>query len=58
MPAPNLKQIVATTARLESRQFPLFEEPSHTVVFDLAFRKDKHFDKASGKVLLRDEEEL
>ncbi len=48
---PPLDQVVAAKAGLESRQFPLFEEPTHTVVFDFAFKRDSYFDGAAGRMV-------
>lgn len=48
--SPTGWKVVATQARLESRQYPLFEEPSNTVVFDFAFNRDFYFDQVTKKM--------
>ena len=46
--SPTGWQIAAAEARLESSQFPLFEEPSHMVVYTISFKRDTYFDPATG----------
>ena len=35
-------------ARLESVVYPLFTEPTHMVVFDIAFKRETYFDGSFG----------
>ena len=51
--SPTGWKMVASDAHLESKRHPLFEEPSHTVVYNLVFRRDTYFDPATGKLLRR-----
>jgi len=41
-------QIINTKARLESTKYPLFSEPTHFIVFDVAFKRETYFDGAFG----------
>jgi len=45
-------KIVNTKSRLESVVYPLFTEPTHMVVFDVAFKRETYFDGSFG-VLVR-----
>ena len=49
--SPTGWKLVTTDARLESRHYPLFEEPSPIVVFDFAFSKKVYFNPVTGKVM-------
>ena len=40
--------VVSTKARLESITYPLFTEPTHMVVFDIAFKRETYFDGSFG----------
>ena len=44
-------RVMATQARIESRQYPLIEEPTNIVVFDFAFKRESYFDPKLGKVV-------
>ncbi len=46
--SPTGWQIIAAEARLESAQYPLFEEPSHMVVYTISFKRDIYFDTNTG----------
>ena len=46
--SPTGWQIVAAEARLESAQYPLFEEPSHMIVYTISFKRDVYFDTNTG----------
>ena len=35
-------------SRLESVVYPLFTEPTHMVVFDIAFKRETYFDGSFG----------
>ena len=48
--SPTGWKVKAAVARLESRQYPLFEEPTHTVVYEFAFSRNVYFDQVSGKL--------
>ena len=37
--------------RLESVVYPLFTEPTHMVVFDIAFKRETYFDGSFGVLL-------
>ena len=39
---------VTTSFRLESVVYPLFTEPTHMVVFDVAFKRETYFDGSFG----------
>ena len=43
-------KIIGADSRLESRQYPLFKEPTPIVIFELAFRRDKFYDPQTGTV--------
>lgn len=43
-------KVVATSSHLESKQYPLFEEPSNIVVFDFAFRKEPFYISQAERV--------
>ena len=38
-------------SRLESVVYPLFTEPTHMVVFDIAFKRETYFDGSFGVLL-------
>jgi hypothetical protein len=46
--SPTGWQILAGEARLESAQFPVFEEPSSMVVYTISFKRDFYFDPNTG----------
>ena len=46
--SPTGWKVLATEARLESIQYPMFEEPSHLVVFTFSFKRDIFYDPVSG----------
>lgn len=48
--SPTGWRIVASDAHLESKRHPLFEEPSNTVVYNLAFKRDAYFDPQTKTV--------
>jgi len=41
-------EVVNTKSRLESVVYPLFTEPTHMVVFDIAFKRETYFDGSFG----------
>jgi len=41
-------KVVNTKSRLESVTYPLFSEPIHFIVFDIAFKRNTYFDGAFG----------
>jgi len=41
-------EVVNTKSRLQSVVYPLFAEPTHMVVFDVAFKRETYFDGAFG----------
>lgn len=41
-------QVVNTKSRLESITYPLFSEPTHMVVYDIAFKRETYFDGSFG----------
>lgn len=41
-------KVVNTKSRLESTAYPLFSEPTHFIVFDIAFKRETYFDGAFG----------
>jgi nicotinic acetylcholine receptor alpha-7 len=49
--SPTGWKILATEASLESSQYPLFEEPSHSVVFTFSFKRSVFYDPISGSIL-------
>ncbi len=50
--SPTGWEILATEARLESVQYPLFEEPSHIVVYTFSFRRNVFYNPKSGLLFL------
>ena len=48
--SPTGWQILAGEAKLESAQFPVFEEPSNMVVYTVSFKRDFYFDPNSGNL--------
>jgi len=40
--------VINTKSRLESVVYPLFTEPTHMVVFDIAFKRETYFDGSFG----------
>jgi len=44
-------EVVNTKSRLESVVYPLFTEPTHMVVFDIAFKRETYFDGSFGVLL-------
>lgn len=47
--------LVTTDAHLESRLYPLFQEPSPIVVYDFAIQKYYHFDSSTGEMWKRND---
>jgi len=41
-------RVVNTKSRLESITYPLFSEPTHMVVYDIAFKRETYFDGSFG----------
>ena len=39
---------MTSSLRLESVVYPLFTEPTHMVVFDIAFKRETYFDGSFG----------
>lgn len=48
--SPTGWHILATKASLESVQYPMFEEPTHIVVFSFSFKRSVYYDPISGQV--------
>ena len=40
--------VCVSVIRLESVVYPLFTEPTHMVVFDIAFKRETYFDGSFG----------
>ena len=49
--SPTGWNVLATEAKLQSIQYPMFEEPSPSVEFTFSFKRDLFYDPVSGTLM-------